>query len=360
MKAAIIDGYEHRVASHCESGSVRNLLAHAGVEASEPLIFGTGSGPAFYYLFFAKGPATFPLLGIRNRPGAILGNVARLCGLGFSAREHPTTDEALARADELIDRGVPVVASVDMFYMKYLPAFMRVHAPFHFIVLVGRGEGGYVVSDPYNEELGVLGVDDLRAAWATHARLGRDNFMAHVETVPDRIDWPRVVVRAMRRTCRDMLLGPLVRRLMFFAGIEGMRTYARKIRTWPDRYAGVDLREGILFNAVTFEAQGTGGGAFRLIYGAFLQQAAELLDDAAFESFAEEMIENGRAWREISRRFVAVGKKLPMEDERYARWRAENGGWLAEELGRISDLVDDRADFEEDFFGRLRRALPPS
>ena len=68
---AIIEAYRHQLASHCESGTVRNLFNHSGVDVSEAMVFGIGSGPAFYYLFFAKGPSGLPLVGVRNPPGQI-------------------------------------------------------------------------------------------------------------------------------------------------------------------------------------------------------------------------------------------------------------------------------------------------
>jgi hypothetical protein len=352
-----LETWEHAVASHCETGTTRNLLVHAGLRVTEPMIFGIGSGPTFYYLFFAKGPSTFPLLGIRNRPGSILANVCKLAGVRLHAKRFRTTDEAQARADALIDAGVPVAISVDMFYMKYMPAFMQIHAPFHFVVLVGREDGSYAVSDPYHEGIGILSSEDLRAGWETHAPFGQDNFLAHVESVPGEVDWKSVVKKAVRRTCRDMLLPPVVRNVFSFVGVEGIRTYGRSVRDWKRRYRGIVLREGILFEATAFEAQGTGGGAFRLMYGAFLQEVAGLYGSRELDELADRMVENGRCWREVSRRLVALGKKLPKDDGTYEEWLTGNGSALDEGLDEISRSVLKRADFEEGFFRDLRKAI---
>ncbi len=145
-----IETYDHRVASHCETGSMRNLLVHGGMEITEPMVFGLGSGPAFYYLFFSKSHTSFPLVGIRNRPGSIIRNVSGLIGVDMFRKRYRTTAEAMREADRLIDAGTPVIACVDMYYMKYLPVFLHVHAPFHFIILVGHDDGSFLVSDPYH------------------------------------------------------------------------------------------------------------------------------------------------------------------------------------------------------------------
>ncbi len=352
-----IDTYSHKVASHCETGTLRNLLHWAGLEISEPMIFGLGSGPQFYYLFFAKGPSGFPLIGIRNPPGTIFKNLKKLCKFDIVQTKYRTTEEAVAKANEMIDAGVPVAASVDMFYMKYLPSFLHVHAPFHFIVLMGREGDTYAVSDPYFEPMGELGIENLKAAWATHAPMAKDNLLSYVEGVPQEIDWRRVAKKAITKTCRGMLLPPGIKNIFSFVGIEGMKTYAKKMVLWPKKYEGAFLREGILFAAVGFEDQGTGGGGFRLMYGAFLQEIAEMFDSVAFSELAEQMIDHGTTWRNISRRFIKVGKTVPMKDDEFPAWIAENEARLTESLSEISSLFLERAVFEERFFKDLLRAV---
>jgi len=351
-----VDDYKHAVASHCESGSVRNLLAHGGLQVSEPMIFGIGSGPAFYYLFFARGPSGLPLVGIRMPPGKILRNFGKLCGIEMFAKQYRSTDEALEAANALIDEGIPFAISVDMFYMKYLPSFLHVHAPFHFIIVVGREGDRYSVSDPYSEEIAQLDVEDLRLAWETHAPLSRDNSMFRVLAVPEQVDWIAAAKKAIAKTCKNMLMPPVVRNIFWFVGIEGMRAYSKKLREWPDQYAGVKLREGILMSAVAFEDQGTGGGAFRLMYGAFLQELANLAGSSHFGELADRMIEHGRFWRDTSRMMIKAGKTVPMDDDAFADWIAENRGQLDERLAEIGDRFARMADFEAEFFADLRAA----
>jgi hypothetical protein len=352
-----IEKYNHEVASHCETGTVRNLLAWAGLKVSEPMVFGIGSGPAFYYLFFAKGPSGFPLIGTRNPPGSVLNNVKKLLNIGVVSRKYRSTRDAITKANELVDSGIPVGVLVDMFYMKYLPSFLQVHAPFHFISLIGRNGDSYAVSDPYHEEIGELPLENLEAAMATHAPMAKDNYIMYIERVPERVDWREAAQRAIRKTCDDNLLPPVVKNVFSFVGVQGIRTYARKIRQWPKKYRGVFLREGILFNAVGFEDQGTGGGAFRLVYGAFLQEISKKFGSSAMNALASEVIHHGKAWRDISRLLIKVGKTIPMDDGEYSDWYRDNGKTLDDQLGEISRLFIERADFEEVFFRKLKKAV---
>lgn len=354
-----IEGFEHRVGIHCETGSLRNMLEFAGLEMSEAMIFGIGSGPAFFYLFFAKGPSTFPLVGIRNAPGGVWKNLAKHCGAGVSTKQYKDQDAAVREANILIDVGRPVACCVDMYYMKYLPFFLQVHAPAHFIVLVGRDkkEGRYLVSDPYSQELGELDEETLKTAWAPGATFSKDNLLAWVKWVPreDEIDWRSAIKGGITDTCRNMLLPPVVNKMFFFVGVEGMRAFARALAKWGKTYRGVVLREGILFNAVAFEDQGTGGGAFRVMYGAFLREASEKLGVPALAELGDEMTAHGQSWRKFSRKIAVVGKKVPKKEEAFEGWLAENRAFLDDGLAEASKLFLEKADFEEAFFKKLQR-----
>ena len=46
--------FEHKPAGHCENGVVRNLLKFYGVDMSEAMIFGLGSGIFFSHMPFYK------------------------------------------------------------------------------------------------------------------------------------------------------------------------------------------------------------------------------------------------------------------------------------------------------------------
>jgi hypothetical protein len=349
--------YEHRVAAHCETGSTRNAFAHAGLALSEPMVFGLGSGPAFFYLFFTGTAQRFPFLALRNQPGKVLENTVRLLGVDCFRKRFGSAREAMAAADRLIDDGTPVIACVDMFYMKYLPKFLHVHAPFHFIVLVGRDGGDYLVSDPYHEELGRLPAADLEIAWDTRAPFAERNLLAYVRKAPADYDLKRIAITAIKRTCRGMILPPLARKAFWFIGVEGMRTLARKIPQWPRRYRGVALREGVMLTAVTFEDQGTGGGAFRLMYGAFLQELGAAIAAPRLGELAAELIAHGQRWRGLSGEFIALGRRVPLVEAAFDDFWTENGAAFEAALADLGARFAALADFEERFYPRLKDAV---
>jgi hypothetical protein len=332
-------------------------MVNSGLDISEPMVFGIGSGIAFYYVFFARGPSGMPLLALRNPPGSLFDTSAKLLKVDIIRRQYKTADLAIERANHLIDAGVPVAATVDMFYMKYLPSFIQVHAPFHFILLVGRDKDTYSVSDPYFGGIGQLHVEDLRAAWETHAPMAKDNRLFYLDGQPPTSEYLKLAIkRGIRRTCRKMLMPRAINRVLSFVGIEGMRTFARKMVLWPSRYQGVRLREGILFTAVVFEEQGTGGGAFRLLYGSFLQEVSDIFQSSEMGDLAGRIIEHGNNWKNTSRKLIRLGKTLPMDDDAYPDWYRDNAPVLGAGLGEVSEEFLAFADVEAAFFRDLRAA----
>jgi len=353
----IIQNYNHEIGAHCESGTLKNLIKHEGVEVTEKMLFGIGSGIFFAYLPFVKTVSAFPVVALRQPICSIVKNVSKDCGIGLFIKEFPTTQELLKKADSMIEAGKPVAVSVDLFYMDYLPKFMQVHAPAHFIALIGKDENSYAVSDPYGLQIAKLSRRNLELALKTNARLAPQNLLYFIEKIPEKINWKRAIVSGIRRTTNRMLMIPVVRNILPFLGIEGIKRFARSILNWPEKFKGFRLREGLLFLAVTFEEQGTGGGAFRLMYGAFLEEVAQMFNSSEFMDLSTEMIQNGKEWREASRLLVKVGKMLPVYDKEYPDWMESNGKILKENLEDLSRRYMERAECERKLMHSLQKAV---
>jgi len=354
----MINGYEHKIASHCESGSIRNLLHHAKFKITEPMAFGIGSGITFAYLFFAKGAGGMPVTGLRLPMGTVINNVADRIGINIFRKKFKSTNEAMQLANEKIDQGIPVTLSVDMFYMKYLPVIMQIHIPFHFIVLVGRDDTHYYVSDPYFQGIGKITKEELRLAWDTNSLLAKDNFLAYVVDTPKEVDWKKPILKSINATCNNELLGPVVRQILPIFGYEGIKFFAKEMLKWPEKYRANKLREGMLYTPIIFEEQGTGGGAFRLMYGAFLIEASDKLNSAALKEKAFEMVENGNQWREASREIVKVAKDIPVSSfSAYDEWYAKNKSKLNDGIRKCSQLFVDRANEEKKIFTDIKKIL---
>ncbi|NNL48366.1 MAG: BtrH N-terminal domain-containing protein [Acidimicrobiia bacterium] len=75
-----IRGFKPFAGHHCETTTTGNLMRHAGLELSEPMLVGVGESLAFGVLVF-KGA---PCIGGRPKPEEITQNLAK--HLGFEGR----------------------------------------------------------------------------------------------------------------------------------------------------------------------------------------------------------------------------------------------------------------------------------
>jgi len=187
--------------------------------------------------------------------------------------------------------------------------------------------------------------------------MAQDNLLCYLKSTPRDVDWRGAALAAIRRTCKDMLPPPGIRRVLWFVGLQGMRTYAGKIRAWPDVLRGVALREGMIFSAISSEDQGTGGASFRLVYAKFLEEVALLTGSSAIGEIGKRFVEHGQAWRSEMRKLIVLAKTLPDDDGAYEDWYAKNGGALREGLAVTSGAMEQFADVETVLFRDLGRAV---
>jgi hypothetical protein len=83
--------FEHRMAAHCETGTVTALLNHAGMGITEPLVFGIAGGIFFGYLKSSDLP--FPMFILRSKPGDIRKKIGKRLGIKFNERRFRSPGE---------------------------------------------------------------------------------------------------------------------------------------------------------------------------------------------------------------------------------------------------------------------------
>ena len=102
----------------------------------------------------------------------------------------------------------------------------------------------------------------------------------------------KAIVTGVKRNVRDMLYIP-----GGFAGVKGIAYTGRKIKKWRDKLgphkAGLYLAQLVRMQ----EEIGTGGGGFRYIYGAFLQQAHAFHPIDALMDISSTFTRAGDLWR---------------------------------------------------------------
>ncbi|MBN2545284.1 MAG: DUF4872 domain-containing protein [Spirochaetes bacterium] len=355
----MIKGYEHQIAFHCESGSVRNLLNFNNFKISEPMVFGLGTGLVFAYLINTKAISGFPVMAIRLPMGAIVKNIKKLLGINFFYKKFKYSKDALNYLKSLIDDNIPSAICVDMFYMKYLPSFMQIHVPFHFVIPIGYDEDKFYISDAYYQGIGELNVEYLKAGWETHAKFAMNNFLTYINSMPDpkNIDWKKAIKKSILKSCTNMNIPFPVNVILPIFGVNGIRFFASQFKTWTKKHRGLPLREGILGTATIFEEQGTGGGAFRFLYASFLQESAEIFNSNDLKEISKEMTLIAQSWREGSRKLIKIGRQLPIKNDEYDDWFSKNKKWLDDSLSEADNIYFNIADSESKLFNKLNKII---
>ncbi|TRX31259.1 DUF4872 domain-containing protein [Flavobacterium sp. ZT3R18] len=327
--------FTHHQSAHCENGVASNLLKHNGLDISEPMVFGIGSGLFFVYLPFLKVNYA-PAISYRPMPGSIFNKLAKRLGLKIKRQKFSSEANAIKALDENLKNNIPSGLQVGVYNLTYFPDEYRFHFNAHNLVVYGKTETDYLISDPVMENVTTL----------THAELNKVRFakgafaprgqMYYPIQVPANVDLKGAIIKGIKNTCRDMLAP------MPIVGVRGIRYVAKLIKKWPVK-EGTKKANHYLAQIVRMQEEiGTGGGGFRFIYAAFLQEASVILENAALQELSLEMTAIGDLWRDFAVEASRVYKNRSTKVDVYNA--------LSDELLAIADK-------EEVFFKKLKKAI---
>jgi hypothetical protein len=286
--------FEHQQSAHCESGVTSNLLKEAsGGKITEPLAFGIGAGLFYAYIPFISinnGPA----IAFRTMPGWIFKRTCRSLGIPVIRKKFSSKQSAEAFLIEQLNAGQPVGCQVGVYYLSYFPKEYRFHFNAHNLIVYGKEGDNYLISDPIMETPTTLTsyeLERVRFAKGALAPQGQVYYTQYKgQLTHDRI---RAAIKSgIKRNVFNMLSipGP-------FAGVKGIRYTGKKIKHWRDRL-GLDKAKLYLAQLVRMQEEiGTGGGGFRYIYAAFLQEAYAYLPQPELLEISAQFTAAGDLWR---------------------------------------------------------------
>jgi hypothetical protein len=286
--------FPHRQSSHCESGVVSNLLSYHGIEMSEAMAFGIGTGLFFAYLPFVR-LNKLPLTTYRCEAGGILKRVARRLGCRIRWQKFRSPQKAMAALDAKLALGNPVACRTGAYWLPYFPPAFRFHFNAHNLVVYGKQGDDYLISDPVFPDPVRCSAKALMKARFAQGALAPKGVMYHIEHVPGGFDWVRAIQGGIREVCRRMLKTPLP-----IVGTRGMRFLADRVEKWPQKL-GEERSKLYVGQLIRMQEEiGTGGAGFRFMFAAFLQEAAGILNNSDLLAISEQMTATGDRWREAA------------------------------------------------------------
>lgn len=326
--------YKHYQHAHCESGVTANLLRHEGINISEPMAFGIGAGIFFAHLPFVKVSGT-PGTTFRTWPGAIFKRTTQRLGIEMHTERFRSPERANQALDNVIATGKPVGMLSSVYYLPYLPEAFRFHFNAHNLVVYGKENGQYLVSDPILEDVATIAPEDLAKARFAKGTPEPRGFMYYVKSVPQHIDYTKAIQAGIKQTCFFMLSPPLP-----WFGNKAIFLLSKQIKKYPQK---LTPRKASLYlgNVVRMQEEiGTGGAGFRFLYAAFLQEAGTMLKRDDLQGFSTELTKIGDDWRN----FAYHAARL-MKDR--------NSDLVS--FDELSDLLRVCGEKERDLFGRMQK-----
>jgi len=288
------DQFIHYQHAHCESGVTSNLLRHEGIEISEPMAFGIGSGLFFGHLPMLKINGV-PGTTYRIWPGAIFKLVAKRLGITIHSERFKDPAKAMQTLDDVLATGKPVGILGSVFYLPYLPEAFRFHFNAHNLVAYGKQNNEYLVSDPIMEDVARIAPEDLVKCRFAKGTPEPKGFMYYVTGTSKDIDMAKAIRQGIKQTCSFMLDAPLP-----WFGNSAITLLANRIKAYPKK---LPPRKAALYlgNIIRMQEEiGTGGAGFRYIYAAFLQEAGQLLKRDDLLAYSTELTKIGDEWRNFA------------------------------------------------------------
>lgn len=327
--------FTHHQTAHCENGVVSNLLKHNGFEVSEPMVFGIGSGLLYCYIPFLKVNHA-PALTYRVMPGQIFKRFAKRVGIKIKKEKFKNPQQAKARLDENLEKNNPVGLQVGVYNLTYFPDEYRFHFNAHNLIVYGKDNDNYLISDPVMETVTTLTTKELEKVRFAKGAFAPKGHMYYPIGFPKVLEIKSAITKGIKQTCRDMLAPvPIV-------GVKGIRYTAKLIRKWPLK-KGVKVANHYLGQIVRMQEEiGTGGGGFRYIYAAFLQESSNILENNALAELSKEMTEIGDLWRDFALEASRIYKNRSAKTDAY---------------NTVASQLEIIADKEEAFFKKLRKAI---
>jgi len=304
--------FEHRQGAHCESGVTSNLLSIASNgKITEPLAFGIGAGLFFAYI---------PLIKINNGPA-----------IAFRSKQ-----KAQTYLDERLAEGIPVGCQVGVYYLPYFPKEYRFHFNAHNLIVYDKQGDNYLISDPIMETTHTMSsyeLERVRFAKGALAPKGHIYYAQKGAVITD--DTIKEAIKSgIKKNIYNMLNIP-----GSFAGISGIRNTGKKIKNWRDKL-GIEKSKLYLAQMVRMQEEiGTGGGGFRYIYAAFLQEADTYLPGNQLAEISVLFTQAGDMWRTAAIQAAGIFKGRIGSQE---------------DFNKMGDYLLEIADLEDDAFKQLK------
>ena len=315
---AVVADVEPRGMRHCETTTLGVLLRHEGLDLSEPMLFGLGSGLSFVYWDSKNLP--FPFLGGRVKPFDLTRNLAARLGLTLTIRETTSRRKAWEDVSAHIDAGRPVGLQLDCYHLEYFRA--KVHFGGHVVAMYGYDEHDAYLVDT-DQQGGAVRASRacLAMARAERGPMTARNRSFTITPPAHPISWQERIVPAIRDCAEAFLAAPIAN-----LGHRGIEKAGKQVPGWLRRTD--EPRRDLPQAALLMEKGGTGGALLRALYCDFLNECTRLIDHDGLRAGHRLYAEAAVLWTRVSALIEQAGES---GDAGYL----EKAGVILHDLSRV-------------------------
>jgi hypothetical protein len=311
-----INQFKHFQSAHCENGVTASLLKNQGIDfLTEPLAFGIGAGLFYIHVPFMKfsgGPA----ISFRSMPGTVFSRTCKALEIPLVRKKF--NDEAKAKLflDKLLEENKIAGLQVGVFHLNYLAKEYRFHFNAHNLVVYGKENDTYLISDPVMENVTTLDSETLnkvRFAKGTLAPKGHIYYPKEHNHDISRETIQKAIAKGIKTNAFYMTKIPTA----FMLGTRGIRYTAGKVKDLKNK---MSIKQAGLYLGQIVRMQeeiGTGGGGFRFMYSAFLEQAYDYVQNDRLLKISEDLTKSGDLWRHNAVRMAGVFKGRTIEQKHF-------------------------------------------
>lgn len=303
----IISEFKPSGGKHCITNSIKQIFQFYGHPISEEMLLGIGSGLYFAYLNMAAGP----IIAGRSKPFEFEAKIARRFHIQIKCKRNKDNQKVFVNTIKMLNDNNPVQIYVDMPYLEYLNMDTDCHFGGHSVILFGYDDSirSFYVSDRDNHDFilptpkgdmasdyHIVNYDEIQKARSSNYRPfpANNKYMQYDFSEFQEISIS-TVVESILETCETMLNAPVS-----MLGLNGILKFSKEVLKW-NKFDPEKLNHAGKTNYFQIKADGgTGGGMFRKMYGQFLLEACDIVQNSSMESIGVKLIEISKQWDQIA------------------------------------------------------------
>jgi len=292
--------------------AIREVIKYYGVNLSEEMLFGLGGGLHFSYL--NTRALKHPFIGGRTLPKKFEENLTQHSHINIQIKSTDDSKSAWNLLKSKIILNHPIIVYVEMAALEYLhmPPDQRFGG--HCVTVFGIDEEQGVVYVSDRDQVGFpITVSPLEQPQSFHlvpipefinARSSKTGLFPPDNTWLE-IEWNYYhfltryqIFSAIKENMIQFLNAPKTNQ-----GLRAIQLFARSMDNWRNWSAEKINRAALNAFIMIDQIGGTGGGAFRKMYGQFLLEAAHQAAAPALGAVGEQYLFLADQWDEVGHRF---------------------------------------------------------